>query len=80
MTNLRELFRALDPDLDLSTLTIYPPSLDLDRKFDGYTKHPEPFTAWDETLVYFLATYDGNFWIMFVPRNPCEEATYPVGE
>lgn len=37
------------------------------------------FTAWTRRRVYFPAEHDGRTWVESVPRDPCGEATGPVG-
>ena len=38
-----------------------------------------PFTLWTKERVYFPAVYDGEERVASAPRNPCDEATRPVG-
>lgn len=37
------------------------------------------FTAWTGTRVYFPVEHDGLTWVESVPRDPCAEATCPLG-
>lgn len=37
------------------------------------------FTAWGETHVYFPVVYDGNEWVGYAPRNPCDKKTRHQG-
>ena len=37
------------------------------------------FAMWTKERVYFLATYDGGYWIDSVPRNPNGKAIDPIG-
>lgn len=42
--------------------------------------YDEPaFTIWTSDRVYFPVQYDGMGWVGSVPRNPCDEATSPMG-
>lgn len=63
-------------------IAIAPPDLDIDRQFDdGFgLVEGDHFTLWTPLRVYFPAQYDGNEWCASVPRNPCAEITYHVGD
>lgn len=37
------------------------------------------FTAWSENFVYFPTVYDGSSDVEYVPRNPCDTKTKPIG-
>ena len=85
MTTLREMIeealsRAGETWGDIIYLAIKD-TASLDKEIDagyGYAQ-AAPFTAWTERNVYFPAEYDGNEWVTWVPRNPCDETTRHVG-
>ena len=54
---------------------------ELDFEFDaGFGVINGPcFTAWTSKRVYFPGCYDGNEWIVNVPRNPSKEFTHHIG-
>ena len=37
------------------------------------------FAMWTKKRVYFLATYDGDYWIESVPRNPDGKVIWAIG-
>ena len=48
---------------------------------DDYIVDPTPFTLWTETRVYFSASYDGQYWVESVSREPDEKPPiHAVGE
>ena len=40
-------------------------------KWYDTVSHPALY-AWSENFIYFIATWEGRYWIDSIPRNPCE--------
>lgn len=55
--------------------------VELDREFDAGNGTPKgtPFLVWTTRRVYFPASYDGEEWVVSLPRDPCEEVHWHVG-
>jgi len=72
---LKKSFEITGDDFSKIKTTLSPQ--ELHRVFDdGYgVSLGSPFTAWGEKYVYFPVVYDGNEWVGYVRRNPCEEAS-----
>ena len=57
-----------------------------DQEFNGHTQWEwehrcvgPVFTAWGDKYVFFPLFYDGQLWVGWAPRNPCDEVMAAQG-
>jgi len=65
-----------DPDSLITTLSEEEKDIKFGDACDPEVPH---FTAWSENFVYFPTVYDGSSDVEYVPRNPCDTKTKPIG-